>query len=178
MTAAQALLVSEDYAQAQVWAERAVAAGDAKSAVRLAIAQEKAGDPKAAALSVDAALQREPPQTLQKELWAIAARLDESHGPFKWSVKKPPPDPEMTKWDEMEKRILGRWKYGKSQVYELKVEPWGALIFAEDTLKVSLTRVSMLRWRGDVGMVEGMYLVLEYEPASDTIETEFIPPEH
>merc|ERR1719281_2315433 len=78
----------------------------------------------------------------------------------------------------MEKRILGRWLYGKDQVYELKVEPWGALIFAEDSLKVSLTRVSMLRWRGDVGMVEGMYLVLEYEPASDTIETEFIPPEH
>lgn len=37
--------------------------------------------------------------------------------------------------DDYEKRIVGWWEYPGSK-FEIRLEPWGALIFQEDTVKV------------------------------------------
>ena len=43
-------------------------------------------------------------------------------------------------------------------------------------MKIELMQKSKLRWRGEVEMISGMVLNLSYEPGSDVVVLEFIPP--
>lgn len=70
---------------------------------------------------------------------------------------------------------MGFWEYPGSS-FEIRLEPWGALVFQEDTLKIELMKKSKLRWRGEVELISGMVLNLSFEPGSDVLLLEFIPP--
>ena len=77
--------------------------------------------------------------------------------------------------DDYEKRIVGWWEYPGS-TFEIRLEPWGALVFQEDTVKIELMKKGKLRWRGEVELISGMILNLSFEPGSDVLILEFIPP--
>ena len=77
--------------------------------------------------------------------------------------------------DDFEKRIVGWWEYPGS-TFEIRLEPWGALVFQEDTVKIELMKKGKLRWRGEVELISGMVLNLSFEPGSDVLVLEFIPP--
>jgi hypothetical protein len=85
--------------------------------------------------------------------------------------------PELLHWlqDDFEKRIVGWWEYPGS-TFEIRLEPWGALVFQEDTVKIELMKKGKLRWRGEVELISGMVLNLSFEPGSDVLVLEFIPP--
>merc|ERR1712232_968383 len=90
------------------------------------------------------------------ELWKLAENVSKEIPDFKWSASKPQPKSQA---EDFERRIVGFWKYQGGQ-YEIRLEPWGALTFNEETMKVDLMRKSKLTWRGEFEMVMGMALVL------------------
>mmetsp|Transcript_45942 Transcript_45942/g.103102 ORF Transcript_45942/g.103102 Transcript_45942/m.103102 type:complete len:741 (-) Transcript_45942:201-2423(-) len=166
---------------AQRWAEAADLASAAleddptslKSYHRLAKAQLGLCDWAKAAATVDRALvglkgDREG----ITELWKLAESISAELPEWQWSASKPD---KKAAQDDYEKRLTGWWEYPGSS-FEIKLEPWGALVFKEDTLKIELMQKSKLRWRGEVEMISGMILNLSYEPGSDVLVLEFVPP--
>mmetsp|Transcript_81854 Transcript_81854/g.162536 ORF Transcript_81854/g.162536 Transcript_81854/m.162536 type:complete len:949 (+) Transcript_81854:65-2911(+) len=113
--------------------------------------------------------------TMRLDCWRLAEEVSKQLPKWQWSCAKPTVRQRTTE-DDFEQRILGRWKYVGGS-FEIRLEPWGALIFHEDNIKIDLMRKSKLRWRGELELISGMILHLSYEPGSDVLVTEFIPPD-
>ena len=149
-----------------------------KSQHRLAKAQLGLGDWAEAAATVDQALLGLKSQAASEreaftvELWKLAEQISEKLPEKVWSASKPE---QRKAQDDYEKRLVGWWE-SPGSTFEIKLEPWGALVFKEDTMKIELMQKSKLRWRGEVEMISGMVLNLSYEPGSDVVVLEFIPP--
>lgn len=152
--------------------------GNSKSWFRLARAEIELREWNAAAKTIDEALIKSKGRPGYEadanilELWKLAEEVSKALPDLKWSSAKPPPK---TSAEDYERRLIGLWEYGGGK-YEIRLENWGALVFLEDTVRVDLMRKSKLSWRGDFEQIEGMAIVLSYEPGADMITTQFIAP--
>lgn len=180
--AAQVCLSRRDYPEARRLAKAALKDDpeNSKSCFRLARAEIELQEWASAASTVDEALGRsqgksksEEADANKLELWKLAEEVSKALPDWKWSSSKPLPRNEA---EDFEKRLIGFWKYQGGK-YEIKVEPWGALTFSEETTKIDLMRKSKLTWRGEFEQIPGMALVLSYEPGCDLLTTKFLPPE-
>ncbi|CAJ1427211.1 unnamed protein product [Effrenium voratum] len=160
-----------------------------KTLYRLAKAQQCCGDWEEAARAADRGLLALKGTSAEREaftveLWKLAEQISAELPTWKWSALKP----EKRAVDDFEKRIVGWWTYPGS-TFEVRLERWGALVFheareapssviktLEDTVKIELMQKSKLRWRGEVELISGMVLNLSFEPGSDVLILEFIPP--
>ncbi|CAJ1350024.1 unnamed protein product [Effrenium voratum] len=147
-----------------------------KTLYRLAKAQQCCGDWEEAARAADRGLLALKGTSAEREaftveLWKLAEQISAELPTWKWSALKP----EKRAVDDFEKRIVGWWTYPGS-TFEVRLERWGALVFHEDTVKIELMQKSKLRWRGEVELISGMVLNLSFEPGSDVLILEFIPP--
>jgi len=180
--AAQVCLSRRDWREARRLAAAAMEDDpeNSKSCFRLARAEIELRDWAAAAKTVNDALAKtrgkpgksDVDDANTMELWKLAEEVSKSLPDFKWSTSKPQAQ---TSAADFEKRLVGHWQYEGGK-YEIKIEPWGALIFAEETIKIDLMRKSKLSWRGEFEQIEGMALVLTYEPGCDMLTTNFIAP--
>lgn len=177
---AQVELSTQRWAQAAELAEKSLEdePSSVKTRYRLAKAQMGQSNWEAAAKTVDQALlslkgQPGDRETFTVELWKLAEDIAQKLPQWRWSASKP----ELRKAapDDFEKRIVGWWEYPGS-TFEIRLEPWGALVFQEDTVKIELMKKGKLRWRGEVELISGMVLNLSFEPGSDVLVLEFIPP--
>lgn len=180
---AQVWISQRDWPRARQLAEQSVEDDpeNAKARYRVAKALVELHEVEAAAKHVDYALSSLKGNTatdigsLRSELWRLAEDISQKFPSWKWSSSKP--DTRRKSTDDYEQRIVGHWKYlGGS--FEIKLENWGALVFIEESMKIDLMRKSKLRWRGELELISGMILNLNYEPGSDVITSEFIPPAH
>ncbi|CAK9073204.1 Uncharacterized protein SCF082_LOCUS35885 [Durusdinium trenchii] len=177
---AQVELSAERWAQAAKLAELSLKdePTSVKTRYRLAKAQLGQGEWAAAAETVDQALLALKGQAASEreaftvELWKLAEEVTAKLPDWRWSASKPE---KRTAQDDYEKRIVGWWEYPGSS-FEIRLEPWGALVFHEDTVKIELMKKGKLRWRGEVELISGMVLNLSFEPGSDVLVLEFIPP--
>lgn len=177
---AQVHLTLEDWTEVRRFAQSAMEddPDHAKSWFRLAKAEIKLQEWEAAARTVDQALSKmegrrgEEADANRGELWRLAEEISAKLPHWQWSASKPA---EKRPAEDFERRIVGHWSYGGGK-YEICLEPWGALIFKEENIKIDLMRKGKLRWRGEFEMVSGMALNLSYEPGADVLMTEFIPP--
>eukprot|EP00933_Yihiella_yeosuensis_P026512 TRINITY_DN20591_c1_g1_i2.p1 TRINITY_DN20591_c1_g1~~TRINITY_DN20591_c1_g1_i2.p1 ORF type:complete len:964 (+),score=232.40 TRINITY_DN20591_c1_g1_i2:96-2894(+) len=177
--AAQVQLSDQNWSEACRLSELALedSPGAHKPTYRLARAQVGLKDWPAAANTVDKALASLRGQSTKdiedtvQELWKLAEEISRALPDFKWSSAKP----SAKNVEDFEKRLVGFWTYGGG-TFEIRLEQWGALVFHEEPVKVDLMRKSKLRWRGEVEMISGMVLNISYEPGSDVVITEFVPP--
>lgn len=178
---AQVELSTQRWAQAAELAEKSLEdePSSIKTRYRLAKARMGQSNWEAAAKTVDQALlslkghPASDRETFTVELWKLAEEIAQKLPQWSWSASKP----ELRKAapDDFEKRIVGWWEYPGS-TFEIRLEPWGALVFQEDTVKIELMKKGKLRWRGEVELISGMVLNLSFEPGSDVLVLEFIPP--
>lgn len=180
---AQVWLSQKDWPRARQLAKLAVEydPDNAKARYRVAKALLQLQEVDAAAKHVDHALLSLKGNTatdvglLRSELWKLAEEVSQQLPSWKWSSSKP--ETRQKGVDDYEQRIVGHWKY-PGGAFEIRIENWGALVFIEESLKIDLMRKSKLRWRGELELISGMILHLNYEPGSDVITSEFIPPAH
>jgi len=177
--AAQVAVTLQDWDQARQLAEQALEDDpeNAKSRYRLAKAHTGLGDWEAAAKVVDESLKLlkgagAEGHTMRSEFWHLAEAVSKSLPSWQWSCAKP--EAKETE-EDYEKRLVGKWNY-PGGVFQIKLENWGALIFCEETVNIDLMRKSKLRWQGELELISGMILKVAYEPGSDVLITEFIPP--
>ncbi|CAK8990381.1 Uncharacterized protein SCF082_LOCUS2198 [Durusdinium trenchii] len=155
---AQVELSAERWAQAAKLAELSLKdePTSVKTRYRLAKAQLGQGEWAAAAETVDQALLALKGQAASEreaftvELWKLAEEVTAKLPDWRWSASKPE-----KRTDDYEKRIVGWWEYPGSS-FEIRLEPWGALVFHEDTVKIELMKKGKLRWRGEVELISGM----------------------
>jgi hypothetical protein len=109
------------------------------------------------------------------EFWKLAEEVSKALPNFEWSQAKPQAKAD----DNYEKRIAGVWSYGNNDAgqFQIRLEPWGALDFIEEQIKIPLLRTGLLRWQGEFEMVSGMILRISYEPGSDVIVTNWDVPD-
>lgn len=179
--AAQVCLSRREFPEARRLAKAAMEDDpeNTKSLFRLARAEIELREWSSAAKIVDEAIiksrtkkKSEEADANVLELWKLAEEVSKALPDWKWSSSKP----QAKSTEDFEKRLIGFWKYSGGQ-YQIKVEPWGALIFTEEKCKIDLMRKSKLTWRGEWEEVPGMAIVLTYEPGCDIVVTQFIPPE-
>lgn len=153
-----------------------------KARYRLARAQIGLRKWEAAAKVVDQSLQQLSGQSgggsdadaMRLDFWRLAEDISQMVPTWQWSRAKPVARDRQA-GEDFEKRILGSWEY-EGGSYEIRLEPWGALVFHEESVKIDLMRKSKLRWRGELELISGMVLNVSYEPGADMLITEFIPP--
>lgn len=178
---AQVELSNQRWREAATLAEQSLEDDPAsvKTRYRLAKAHMGRSDWETAAKTVDEALRdavKGPSgerETFTLEFWKLAEEISQELPEWRWSASKP--EQRKVAQDDYEKRIVGWWEYPGSK-FEIRLEPWGALIFQEDTVKVDLMKKGKLRWRGEIELISGMILNLSFEPGSDVLVLEFIPP--
>mmetsp|Transcript_23292 Transcript_23292/g.40967 ORF Transcript_23292/g.40967 Transcript_23292/m.40967 type:complete len:927 (+) Transcript_23292:60-2840(+) len=179
---AQVYLTLEDWEQARRFSQKAMEDDPehAKSWFRLARAEINLKDWECAARTVDQALLKlrgrrgEEVDGNRAELWRLAEEISKSLPEWQWSSAKPEQKQKKAE-EDFERRIVGHWKYGGGQ-YEICLEPWGALVFKEETVKIDLMRKGKLRWAGEFEMISGMEIKISYEPGADVLMTDFTPP--
>eukprot|EP00440_Ansanella_granifera_P017790 gb/GFBE01019321.1/.p1 GENE.gb/GFBE01019321.1/~~gb/GFBE01019321.1/.p1 ORF type:complete len:925 (+),score=196.95 gb/GFBE01019321.1/:1-2775(+) len=178
--AAQVQVTAECWAEAARLAELSLEDDPAnlKSQYRLARAQVGLKDWPKAARTVDNGLKGLKGKTSSEaeahvlELWKLAEEITKELPEWQWSASRPS---QQKPANDFEKRLIGKWEYPGS-TFEIRLEPWGALVFHEDTVKIELMRKSKLRWRGEVELISGMVVNVSYEPGSDVLMLEFVPP--
>ncbi|CAK0839089.1 unnamed protein product, partial [Prorocentrum cordatum] len=158
----------------------------AKSSLRLARAHMEMCELEDAAQAVDVALSRlaarqgAADDAARLELSKVAEELSKALPGWRWTCSRPKLAEQRKGQEDFEKRIVGVWEYGQAvgqkNSFQIRLEPWGALVFQEESIKIDLMRKGLLRWRGELELVSGMVLNLSYEPGSDVMTTEFIPP--
>lgn len=179
--AAQVQIVLENWEQAKGHAQSALAddPDNNKAHYRLAKSLVELKDWEAAAKATDEALVKigtaESVAMQRYDLWALAEIIHPKVPTWKWTLAQPKVR-DAKEYQDYEKRIQGKWKYHGGE-YTIKMEPWGALVFHEQDIKVDMIQKSMLSWSGEFELISGMKINLKYEPGADQIETEMIPPE-
>eukprot|EP00927_Polykrikos_kofoidii_P030791 TRINITY_DN26504_c0_g1_i1.p1 TRINITY_DN26504_c0_g1~~TRINITY_DN26504_c0_g1_i1.p1 ORF type:complete len:1037 (-),score=176.99 TRINITY_DN26504_c0_g1_i1:184-3294(-) len=178
--AAQVRLDLADWSEARQLASRALDDDSENDKARYRVGKAMVGQRnwEAAAACIDEALvllsrrrQSSDVDNISREFWKLAQDVSVALPLWKWSCARPQ---EGRTSEDFEKRILGLWSYGNGTgCYEVKLEPWGALIWKEESMRIDLMRKGKLRWRGELEMISGMILNLSFEPGSDVLVSTF-----